>query len=97
MGIHATCGLTAAFGELRRLCSGESYFCVFCAFLRRLLAFVGGYSFGEGVPVDAQHNGRIGEVLLVFRERLLDVELFEFAERLIEKDVALEHFVDEAF
>ncbi len=47
--------------------------------------------------MDAEHGGRVGEVLFVFCERLFDVELFEFAERLIEKDVAFEHFVDEAF
>ena len=47
--------------------------------------------------MDAEHYGRVREVLLVFREGLLDVELFEFAERLIEKDAAFEHFIDEAF
>ena len=31
------------------------------------------------------------------RKGLLYVELFEFAHRLIEKDVTLEHFVDQAF
>ena len=69
----------------------------FCAFLWRVLAFVSGDSFGEGVPVDAEHYGRVGEVLIVFRKGLLNVELFEFAQCLVEKDVAFEHFVDEAF
>ena len=61
------------------------------------MAFVGGHTLGEGVAVDAEHDGGVREVLVVFGECLLDVELFEFAERLIEKDVAFEHFVDEAF
>ena len=63
----------------------------------RVLAFIGGDPFGESVPVDAQHYGRVGEVLLVFRERFFDVELFEFPERLIEQNMPFEHFVDEAF
>ena len=47
--------------------------------------------------MDAEDGGRVGDVLLVTGERLLDVELLEFAERFIEKDVAFEHFVDESF
>ena len=69
----------------------------FCAFLRRAFAFVLGDSLGEGVAVDAEHGGRVGDVLLVTGECFLDVELFELAERFIQKDVAFEHFVDQAF
>ena len=47
--------------------------------------------------MDAEHGGRVGEVLLVAGERFLDVELLEFAERFIQKDVAFEHFVDQGF
>ena len=47
--------------------------------------------------MDAEDSGCVGDVLLVTGERLLDVELFEFAERFIQKDVAFEHFVDQAF
>jgi hypothetical protein len=36
-------------------------------------------------------------VLLVAREGLLYIELLEFADGLIQKDVAFEHFVDQAF
>ena len=71
--------------------------CASCAFLRRILTFVGGDAFGEGVAMDAEHGGSVGDVLLVAGERFLDVELFEFAERFIQKDVAFEHFVDQAF
>ena len=71
--------------------------CAFCAFLWRLLAFIGGNAFGEGVAVDAEDGGRVGDVLLVTSEGLLDVELLEFAERFVEKDVAFEHFVDQVF
>ena len=47
--------------------------------------------------MDAEDGGRVGDVLLVTGEGLLDVELFEFAERFVEKDVAFEHFVDQVF
>ena len=47
--------------------------------------------------MDAEHGGGVRDVLFVTGERLLDVELFEFAERFIKKDVAFEHFVNEVF
>ena len=47
--------------------------------------------------MNAEHGGRVGDVLLVAGERFLDVELLEFAERFIQKDVAFEHFVDQGF
>ena len=45
--------------------------CALGALLWRLLAFVGGDAFGEGVAVDAEDSGRVGEVLLVAGEGLL--------------------------
>ena len=71
--------------------------CCFGTFRQRVLAFVLGDSLGEGVAVDTEDGGRVGDVLLVTGEGFLDVELFEFAERFIEKDVAFEHFVDQVF
>ena len=71
--------------------------CAFCAFLWRLLSFIGRDAFGEGVAVDAQDGGRVREVLLVAREGLLYVELLEFADGLIQEDVAFEHFVNQGF
>jgi hypothetical protein len=47
--------------------------------------------------MDAEDGRGVGDVLLVTSEGLLDVELLEFAERFIEKDMAFEHFVDQAF
>ena len=47
--------------------------------------------------MDAQDGGRVGEVLLVAREGLFYVELFEFADGLIQEDVAFEHFVYQGF
>ena len=47
--------------------------------------------------MDAEDDGGLREMLLVAREGLLYVELLEFGERLVEKDMALEHFVDQAF
>ena len=72
-------------------------FCDFCAFLRRVLAFVLGDALGEGVAVDAEDGGCVGDVLLMTGEGFLDVELLEFAERFVQKDVAFEHFVDQGF
>ena len=61
------------------------------------MGFVAGDAFGEGVAVDAEHDGGLREVLFVACERLLYIELFEFADRLVEKDVAVKHFVNQAF
>src|SRR5215467_13420144 len=61
------------------------------------LTLVGGDALGEGVAMDAEHGGGVGDVLLVTGECLLDVELLEFAERFVKKDVAFEHFVDQGF
>lgn len=47
--------------------------------------------------MDAEDGSGVGDVLLVTSERLLYVELLEFAERFVEKDVAFEHFVDQVF
>lgn len=47
--------------------------------------------------MDAQDDGRTREVLFVFCERFLDVELFELADRLVEEYVAFQHFVDQGF
>lgn len=69
----------------------------FCAFLWRALGFVLGDSLSEGVTVDAEDGGCVGDVLLMTGEGFLDVELLEFAERFVEKDVAFEHFVDQVF
>ena len=52
---------------------------------------------GQRVAMDAEHSGGVGDVLLVARERLLYIELLKFADGLFQKDVALEHFVNEAF
>ena len=65
--------------------------------LWRALVLVLGNALGEGVAVDAEDGGRVGDVLFVAGEGFLDVELLEFAERFIEKDVAFEHFVDQVF
>ena len=47
--------------------------------------------------MNAEDGGRVREVLLVTREGLLYVELLKFAECLIQKDVALEHLLDQTF
>ena len=76
---------------------GFGSFDVFCAVLWRVLSFVAGHSLGEGVAMDAEDDGGFGEVLFVTGEGLFDVELFEFADRFVEKDVAFKHFVDQSF
>jgi hypothetical protein len=72
-------------------------FCDFCTFLWRLLAFISGDALGEGVAVDAEDGGGVGDVLFVAREGLLYIELFELAHRFVQKDVALQHFVYQGF
>ena len=71
--------------------------CAFGAFLWGFLLMVSGNALGKRVAVDAEDGGGVGDVLLVPRQGFLDVELFEFAQGFIQKDVALEHFVDQAF
>src|ERR1043165_2339107 len=84
--IGGWCQTVSAFSALAGGAAGWSCF-----------ALVLGDALGEGIAVDAEHRGRVGDVLLVTGERLLDVELLEFAERFVQKDVAFEHFVDQAF
>src|SRR5215213_7157611 len=78
--------------DTKRIVLGALGFCPvvvfsdFRAFLWRALALVLGDSLGEGVAVDAEDGGRVGDVLFVAGERLLDVQLLEFAERFVEKD-----------
>lgn len=71
--------------------------CAFCAFLWRFLFLVSGDALGERVAMNAENGGGVRDVLFVPRHGFLDVELFEFAQGFIQKDVALEHFVDQAF
>ena len=47
--------------------------------------------------MDAEDGGGVREMLFVTGEGLLYVELLKLAERFIQKDVALEHLVDQAF
>ena len=85
-----------------RLCSlraGKNFplVCAFCAFLWRILPVIGSDSLCEGVAVDAEHGGRVGDVLLVTGERLLNIELLKLAHRLVKQNMAFEHFVDQIF
>ena len=61
------------------------------------MSLVGSNSLGQRVAMDAEHGGRVREMLLMTREGLLNVELLEFTHGLIQKDVAFEHFVDQVF
>ena len=47
--------------------------------------------------MDAQDDCGSREVLPVFCERFLDVELLKLAERLVEENLAFQHFVDQGF
>src|SRR5689334_13216691 len=62
-----------------------------------LLFVVEGDALGEGVAMDAQDDGGVGEVLFVLGQSLLDVELFELRERFVQKDLSLKHLVDQGF
>jgi len=54
-------------------------------------------SLGDGVAVDAEGVGGIGDALLVAREGLLNIQLFELVESLVQSDVTIEHLVDNSF
>jgi hypothetical protein len=71
--------------------------CAFGPFLWRVLPLVAGHTLGEGVAMDAEDDSGFREVLFVTGEGFLDVELFEFADRFVEKDMAFKHFVDQSF
>ena len=58
---------------------------------------VGINTLGDGVAMDAQGFGGVGNALFVSRESLLDVQLFEFFEGLIQKDAAIEHVFNNGF
>ena len=47
--------------------------CDLRALLRRLLSLVGSNSLGQRVAMDAEHRGRVREMLLMTREGLLNV------------------------
>jgi len=84
---------------LRRLSRGSKAFgvCELRAFLRRLLSLVGSNSLGQRVAMDAEHGGRVREMLLMTREGLLNVELLEFTHGLIQKDVTFKHLINQIF
>ena len=52
---------------------------------------------GNGVAVDAEGIGSIGNALLIADESFLDIKLFEFLEGLIQEDVAVEHILNDGF
>src|SRR5690242_2681790 len=62
-----------------------------------VLLLVEGHTLGESVPMNAEYDGSLREVLPVSRERLLDVEFFKLGERLVEKNLPVQHFVDQGF
>jgi len=47
--------------------------------------------------MDAEDDRGFREVLIVPGEGLFNIELLKLAQRLIQQDVAVEHFTDEAF
>jgi len=47
--------------------------------------------------MDAQRRSRKGDALLISSEGLFDIKLFEFLERFIEKDMAVEHVLNHSF
>lgn len=52
---------------------------------------------GDRISVDSQRFGSLGEMFLVSGESLLDVEALEFVDCLAQKDVAIQHLVDQSF
>src|ERR1051326_6186805 len=62
-----------------------------------ILLVVEGDALGEGVAMDAEDDGGVREMLFVPGKRLLDVNLFELCKRLVQKDLAFKHLVDQRF
>ena len=52
---------------------------------------------GDGVSMDAEGVGGIGDALFVAREGLLNVQLFELLQSFVEHDVTIQHFFDHSF
>ena len=59
-----------------------------------VLFFVGGDAFGERVSVDSEHHRRLRQVLSVFCEGFLYIELLKLPDRLIQEDMTFQHLVD---
>jgi len=65
-----------------------------------VLAFLGAvgiYPLGDRVAVDAEGFGGVGNTLLIAGEGFLNVELLEFGDSLIKRDVAIKHLFDNSF
>lgn len=58
---------------------------------------VGIDAFGDCVAMDSERFGGVRDALLVPEEGFLNVQLFEFLEGLIQKDVAVQHVFDNCF
>ena len=54
-------------------------------------------SLRDCVSMDAECVGSIGDALLVAREGLLNVQLFELLQSFVEPDVTIQHFFDHSF
>ncbi len=54
-------------------------------------------SLGDGVSMDAEGVGSIGDALFVACEGLLNVKLFELLQSFVQPDVAIQHFFDHSF
>jgi len=68
--------------------------------VRLVLAFLGAIridAFGNRVAVNAKRGGGVRNALFVSRVGFLDVKLFKFLERFIEKDLTVEHVFDYGF
>ena len=65
--------MLSSFGIVRKF----FMFAAFRPICWRILLFVTRDAFGEGVAMDTEDDGGLGEVLFVTRERLRDVKLFE--------------------
>lgn len=62
-----------------------------------LAGAIGIDALGYSVAVDAEGFGGVRNAFLVADEGLLNVELFEFLEGLVQKDVAVQHVFNNGF
>ena len=64
---------------------------------RAFFAMVRGDAFGEGVSMNSQHLSSVCEMLAMPRECLFNIDFFKLCHGFIQKNLAVQHFIDQAF
>lgn len=65
--------------------------------LRPIFLLIRGDALGQGVAMDPEDFCGVGEMLSMARQSFFDIDLFKFGDRLIQKDLAVQHLIDQGF